>query len=98
MSNYSPVQMCLCGTEGNSSCSYAEIWHHEDAWDRRNRSTHYERGHYLEQIVQLHDQDSLPPEKDHALGRQLDGLLWTQRGRYKVLHTLEIFESRTSGP
>jgi len=90
--------MCLCGTEGSSSCSYAEISHHEGAWDRRNRSTRSERGHYLEQIVQLHDQDSLPPEKNRALGSQLDGLLWTQRGRYKVLHTLGIVERRTSGP
>lgn len=90
--------MCLCGTEGSSGCSYAEISHHKGAWDRRNRSTHSERGHYLEQIVQLHDQDSVPPEKDHALGSQLDGLLWTQSGRYKVLHPLGIVERRTSGP
>jgi hypothetical protein len=90
--------MCLCGTDGNSSCSYAEMSHHEGAWDQRNRSIHSERGHYLEQIVRLHDQDSLPPEKDHALCSQLDGLLWTQWGRYKVLRPLGIFERRTSGP
>jgi hypothetical protein len=72
--------MCVFGIEGSSSCSYAEISRHEGAWDRRNRSTHSERGHCLEQIVPLHDQDSLPPEKDHALGSQLGGLLWTQRG------------------
>ena len=68
------------GIGGSSSYSPAEISHHEGACDRRNRSTHSERGHYLEQILQLHDQDSLPPEKDHALGSQLGGLLWTQRG------------------
>lgn len=57
-----------------------------------------ERGHNLELIVQLHDQGSLPPENDHALGSQLDGLLWTQRGSYNVLHPLGIVERRTSGP
>jgi hypothetical protein len=39
-----------------------------------------------------------PPENDHALGSQLDGLLWTQRGSYNVLHPLGIVERRTSGP
>jgi len=91
--------MCVFGIEGSSSCSYAEMSHHEGAWDRRIRFTHSERGHYyLEQIVQLHNQDSFPRRKITHLGSQLDGLLWTQRGRYKVLHPLGIFERRTSGP